>query len=267
MNNDIPEGAIPQKLIEVASSRGVRVLFAVESGSRAWGLESSDSDYDIRFVFTRPLKDYLRLNPKGEVIDFAFDKNMNPCPVEGSQYDFLGFDIYKFCRMLQASNPSAIEWMMSKIHYYGERPKAFYQFLDENMKCIALYYHYKSMCKQNYLKYLKTGECVSYKKYLYAFRGLVNARWVATNGTIPPIRFEEAFERMKDKFPKNIVEDVEEVIRLKRESNEKEIVQNNPRIDNYIEESLKDNSDAPENTKRPVTTTMLDREIYKQVTG
>ena len=74
MNNDIPEGAIPQKLIEVASSRGVKVLFAVESGSRAWGLESSDSDYDIRFVFTRPLKDYLRLNPKGEVIDFAFDK-------------------------------------------------------------------------------------------------------------------------------------------------------------------------------------------------
>ena len=205
MDNDIPEGAIPQKLIEVASSRGVRVLFAVESGSRAWGLESNDSDYDIRFVFTRPLKDYLRLNPKGEV--------------EGSYYDFLGFDVYKFCRMLQASNPSAIEWMMSKIHYSGERPKAFYQFLDENMKCIALYYHYKSMCKQNYLKYLKTGECVSYKKYLYAFRGLVNARWVATHGTIPPIRFEEAFEIMKDKFPKKIIEDVEEVIRLKKESN------------------------------------------------
>ena len=38
-------------LAQVEAERNVRVLFACESGSRAWGFASRDSDYDVRFLY------------------------------------------------------------------------------------------------------------------------------------------------------------------------------------------------------------------------
>ena len=52
---------IPAKLREIEAREHVRILHCVESGSRAWGFASPDSDYDVRFVYVRPLEHYLRL--------------------------------------------------------------------------------------------------------------------------------------------------------------------------------------------------------------
>lgn len=95
----------------------IKILFAVENGSRAWRMSSKDSDYDVRFVFVRPIQEYLQINKPTEVIQIAFDKNGDIVPVEGSLIDVSGFDVFKFVKMLSDSNPTTIEWLITDIIY------------------------------------------------------------------------------------------------------------------------------------------------------
>lgn len=207
----------------------VKILFVVENGSRNWGMESEDSDYDVRFVFYRPKIEYLKLNRLKEVIDI--DKHL-------PEIDIIGFDIYKICKMLSSSNPNVIEWVHSNIIYYKKIPKEIYNFTHKCKK-IALFHHYRSMCKQNYLKYLKSGNLVTYKKYLYAMRGLINAKYVKKYGQIPPIIFKDTITDLSSIIPEEISKKLFEIIRLKKKGKEKDIIQNIVRMDSYIENFLK----------------------------
>ncbi len=202
----------------------VRILFAVENGSRAWRMHSEDSDYDVRFVFVRPLEEYIQINKPADVIEAAFDKEIKPCAQEGSFIDLVGFDVFKFVSMLSSSNPTTIEWLTTDIVYYGEQNKVFRNFALKNFNKISLYHHYKSMCRMNYLKYLKSGNLVTYKKYLYAYRGLVNAKWVVTKKTVPPIIFLDALKEMKDILPSDVLKKLNEIIHLKAQGKEKDII-------------------------------------------
>ncbi|MFO7711405.1 MAG: nucleotidyltransferase domain-containing protein [Candidatus Woesearchaeota archaeon] len=226
---------------DIERKHNVRILFAVENGSRAWRMHSEDSDYDVRFVFVRPLREYIQINKPGEVISAAFDKEGKPCAVEGSFIDMSGFDIFKYVKMLSSSNPTSIEWLISDIVYYGKQNEVFRDFALKNFNPVSLYHHYKSMCKNNYLKYLKSGDYVTYKKYLYSYRGLINAKWVINKGTVPPIIFSEALGAMEGIIPDHIIRRLYEIIDLKSQGKEKDIIQNIVEMDSYIEEFLKDN--------------------------
>ena len=91
-------------LHDLEERRQIKILFAVESGSRAWRIESADSDYDVRFVYCRPLKDYVSLARPDDVINAAFDQKLAPCTAHDALYDLCGFDIFKFLRLLAKSN-------------------------------------------------------------------------------------------------------------------------------------------------------------------
>ena len=201
----------------------MKILFAVENGSRAWRMSSEDSDYDVRFVFARHLKDYIQINKPQEVIQIALDKKLNKVPTEGSFIDISGFDVFKYVKMLSDSNPTAIEWLETDIIYYGKQNKVFKEFAANNFNKIALYHHYKSMCRNNYLKYLKSGNDITCKIYLYSFRGLVNAKWVARKKTLPPISFLETLDKGNDLLDKNVQNKLREIITLKSQGREKEI--------------------------------------------
>jgi len=256
-----PKDIIMEKLVELQVEKGVRVLFCIEAGSRAWRIDSKDSDYDVRYVFVRPLNDYLSINPKSDVIRTTYDGKGQKAPEQGCIYDFVGFDILKFARMLQSSNPQVIEWLISDIIYYGNK-RAFYDYALTQFKPIALYFHYKSMCKQNYLKYLQTRSMVTYKKYLYAMRGLVNAKYVVAIEKVPPIDFSKTLTLMKDHMPKNIIERLKNIIQYKKKGREKTDIPNIPEFDEFIESFLKDDSEAPKN-KRLGTINVLDQEVVK----
>jgi len=247
---------------QIEKEKGIKILFAVENGSRAWGMESEDSDYDIRFVYHREVKDYLCLNPSDEVIKASFDKEGNKAPAEGCFFDIVGFDLFKFARMLSSSNPQVIEWLCTDIVYLGKQNKVFQEYAEKCFKQISLYYHYKSMCKQNYLKYLKSGNLVTYKKYLYAMRGLINARYVANFKVLPPINFIQTLETLDKLLPLYVVERLKQIVELKKEGKEKDIIENETKIDNYIEEFLKDDSEAPKE-KKLSTQTELNQEVQK----
>ena len=162
--------------------------------------------------------------------------------------------------MLYSSNPTAIEWIQSNITYIGAKPKEFEEFAAKCFKPISLYYHYKSMCKQNYIKYLKSGSNVTYKKYLYAMRGLINAKWVANMNKLPLISFVHTINASHGIVPDNILEKLKKIIWLKQNQMEKDIVENEVSLDNYIEDCLKDDNDAP-TTKQLSTTLELDNTV------
>jgi len=246
----------------IEKEKNIKILFAVENGSRAWRMDSKDSDYDVRFVFVRPLSEYIQINKPGEVIDAAFDKDGKPCSAEGAFIDMSGFDVFKYVKMLSSSNPTTIEWLMSDIVYYGKQNKIFKKFAVENFNKISLYHHYKSMCRNNYLKYLKSGNLITYKKYLYAYRGLINAKWVVHKKTVPPIIFSDALKDMRSIIPDSILNKLNEIINLKAQGKEKDIIQNIVEMDNYIEGFLKDDSEAPAE-KTHATLTNLNEELRK----
>lgn len=244
------EKKIVKLLKQIEKEKDIKIIFAVESGSRAWGMSSKDSDYDVRFVFVRPLKEYILINPRNNTLSASFNEKGEKTKTEGCLIDIQGFDIFKFINMLSSSNPTTIEWLKSKILYYGERNKRLIDFAENQFNPISLYWHYKSMCRSNYLKYLKSRNLVTYKKYLYAMRGLINAKYVALHKELPPIEFPKTIEHSfyfidDDTIPQKILD----IITLKKDGNEKDIIQNIIHIDNYIENWLKDDSEVPESRK------------------
>ena len=90
---------IIRKLHEIEKTENVRILLAVESGSRAWGFASPDSDYDVRFIYVRPKEDYLRLEKIRDVIELPLDDVL----------DINGWDLQKALRLLYKSNPTLFE--------------------------------------------------------------------------------------------------------------------------------------------------------------
>lgn len=98
---------IPAKLHEIEQRENVRILHCVESGSRAWGFASPDSDYDVRFLYVRTAEDYLRLDKMRDVIEWQLDETL----------DISGWDLQKALRLLHSSNPTLFEWSASPLVY------------------------------------------------------------------------------------------------------------------------------------------------------
>ena len=251
---------IKESLIKLQHDYGIRILFAVENGSRVWRMDSKDSDYDVRFVYYYEPHEYTTINPKATVINRMCNKH-GVIVSEKPTLDFSGFDILKFGKMLSASNPACIEWLQSDIIYFGDKPTAMYKFATENYNPMTLYHHYKSMCRQNYLKYIKTHEGTSYKKYLYTMRGLINAKFISETQSLPDINFSKVVnsEAIKKSVPKEIIDSLNAIIALKKESKEKECVENIKNMDEYIEAFINDMTADISNRKS--INTPIDEEI------
>lgn len=239
---EVKKKEIIRLLNEVADEYNVKILFCVESGSRAWGMESNDSDYDVRFVFYRDPKEYTLINPKSDVITAAFNEKLERSTPEGSTVDTQGFDLIKFSKMLSSSNPTVIEWLNSKILYCGERPKEYVEFSQKHFNFISLYYHYKSMGRQNYLKYIKPqNHLATPKKYLYTCRGIVNSIYVKEHLRLPPIVFTECLDELNGE---KVISDeiyylLMNIIDNKRSQCEKYEIDNLEVLDKFIEDQLK----------------------------
>lgn len=248
-----------QKIVDyckkIEHDNNVKILFAIESGSRLWRMDSEDSDYDVRYVFVQPIKNYLSLDG-----DKARELVINN-EYEDKMVDFSGFDIFKFCRLLLKSNPTILEWLQSDIVYYGKKPQGLLKIATEQFSPAALYYHYRSMCKQNYEKYLASKKLVTYKKYLYSMRGLVNAKYVESTGKLPLIKFPEMLDKCQGIIPKKVIDELKDTITKKKLGKEKEIIKNSPTYDPYIEKFLKDKNTSVE--VRKISKKDLNKELQK----
>lgn len=227
------------KLLEqLETEHNIKILFAVENGSRAWDMESKDSDYDVRFVFYRTLPEYITLMPKPEVINAAYDKDLNPSPVQGSLMDMSGFDIFKYLKLLKSSNPTVLEWLNSPIVYLGSTDIFLKPYMAENFSQEKLFYHYFSLFKSSYKTMLSDEQKMTYKKYLYAMRGLLNAQYVYWYDELPPLRLLETLKKLENKIPAEVSSMLRQVIKLKTCGQEKEKIPNIIVFDNYFTHAL-----------------------------
>lgn len=218
---------IVRKLREIEKEYNVKVLLAVESGSRAWGFASPDSDYDVRFIYVRPEKDYLRLEDVRDVIELPINDEL----------DINGWDLQKTLRLLYRSNPTLFEWFSSPIIYVEtEFANQFREIMTDYFSTKKSLYHYISMAEGNYREFLR-GEMVKAKKYFYVLRPVLACRWVLDRKTPPPMLFSELAGA---ELPDFLRPEVNRLLDLKMNSPEvKEI----PRIDilnKYLDESIAD---------------------------
>ncbi len=213
------------KLKEIEERENVKILHCIESGSRAWGFASPDSDYDVRFIYVHPKEFYLRLDKTRDVIEWQLDDTL----------DINGWDIQKALTLLHNSNPTLFEWNSSPI---------IYKTTDEWQKIAAVInryfvaksglYHYLCTAKSNYREYLK-GETVRLKKYFYVLRPLLACKWILAEGTPPPMLFSTLMEKHLDA---EIKPDVEKLLDLKINTPEIGEGKRFDRVNDYIDSSM-----------------------------
>ncbi len=177
-----------QKELEMIESKfDVKILYACESGSRAWGFPSQDSDYDVRFIYVHRPDWYLSIDDGRDVIELPIDDLL----------DINGWDIRKALKLFRKSNPPLHEWLQSDIVYY----RAF-SFVDRLHQLVGQVYspkscmhHYLNMARNNYREYLQ-GEQVKIKKYFYVLRPVLACIWIAKYHSNPPLLFETLVDRL-----------------------------------------------------------------------
>ncbi len=199
---------ISAALLDLEAAHGIRILYACESGSRAWGFPSPDSDYDVRFIYCHPADWYWSLDEGPDTLNFPVDEEL----------DLAGWELRKALRLLRGSNAALFEWLQSPIAYHERLnfrarlapllPGAF------NLK--AGLHHYLGQLRRGFEDDL-TGENVGVKRLLYAVRAARAARWIRERQTVPAMEFGP----LRELLPAALQADVDELLRRKARADEK----------------------------------------------
>lgn len=214
---------ILSKLKELEKQHKVKFLWAIESGSRAWGFASKDSDFDVRCMHVGKKEDYLGLFPPKLQINY----------LEG-KLDIESWDIKKFSELALKSNPQIAEWLRSPLIYIDSDVKnKFKELFDKGCSLEFLRLHYFRMAKQNYNKYIGLGKSNSCKKYLYVLRAIACANFIEQENKLPPLPYKQVIkylpEDIKKFFEKCVVE---------KDKTEKATILANKKVSDYIEKHV-----------------------------
>lgn len=216
---------VPEKLREIEKIENIRILLAVESGSRAWGFASPDSDFDVRFIYKRPKEKYLQLNKQRDVIELPVDDT----------WDINGWDLDKTLRLLYKSNPTLYEWINSPVCYcktdFSER---IIPLMKEYFSAKNTIYHYLNTARSHRKIYL-LGEAVRPKKYFYALRPILACMWVLENNSPPPVIFNELSDAL---LPASLRSSLDYLLDIKINSPEKAEIKPIKDIDDFLEQNI-----------------------------
>jgi predicted nucleotidyltransferase len=218
---------IQEKLNEIEIKENVRILHAVESGSRAWGFASPDSDYDVRFIYVRKQEDYLKLNGLKDVIEWQLDDVL----------DINGWDLKKALIQFGKGNATLYEWSNSPI-IYKTTPEwdKIYHATIEYFSSKAAVYHYYGTAQTTYLQDLQEEE-VKYKKYFYALRPLLACKYIEEHQSPPPVLFEDLL--IMD-MPDELRNGIMELLEKKKVTDEKDLNKQIPVIIEFISAELQE---------------------------
>ncbi len=196
---------INQYLTKIEEEKDIKILLACETGSRAWGFPSPDSDFDIRIIYKHKKNWYLSLNEKKDSIDLMFENN---------EIDITGWDLKKSLKLLQKSNAALLERIQSPIIYKCD--KEFLndiKFVAQNQYSrISTIHHYLSMTKK-FTEELKENEEYKLKKFFYALRSATACKWIIEKEQMPPIEFTRMINGLN--LPNSITKRIKELIELK----------------------------------------------------
>jgi uncharacterized protein len=212
----------------IAQDKGIRILYACESGSRAWEFASQDSDYDVRFLYARPPEAYLELDIPPDVIERPIVDDL----------DVNGWDIFKALRLLRKSNPPLIEWLYSPIIYMETVPMIarLREVARESYAAPAIFYHYRHMAYGNYHQYIEQKREVPLKKYLYVLRPLIALCFLEEHRSLPPTSFLQTLASVK--LEAEVREHIGELIARKQAGSEMGIGDADAVLNTFIDKHL-----------------------------
>jgi len=219
---------ITHYLKQIEQDRNIKILLACETGSRAWGFPSPDSDYDVRLIYLHKRDWYLGLIDQKDSLQIMLENN---------ELDFSGWDLRKCLRLLMKSNAALLERIQSPIIYQADTA-----FMKEIMTVAAPCYsrrstlhHYLGLAKKNY-----AGICESkqykLKKFFYALRAATACRWIITKDQMPPIEFQTMLYTLD--IDDSIIARIEELVELKSTSSESYLHQGDNKILEFIDENI-----------------------------
>ncbi len=220
---------IETRLSAIAAAHDVRLLFAVESGSRAWGFPSPDSDYDVRFVYVRRRDQYLRFTPPRDVIETPIADDI----------DLNGWDIRKALALLLKSNAVVGEWIASPIRYLSDDPVVarIAALADQVLRPHALAHHYASLGRHAAERWLDGDGPVPVKKYFYALRPALAIRSLRRDpGRRPPMDLPALIAAAD--VPRDLIEPIGTLVAAKRRTNERGNAARVPALDRLIRDEL-----------------------------
>jgi uncharacterized protein len=172
---------VRQRLVDECAKHDARVLHAIESGSRAWGFASPDSDYDVRFLYAHRAEWYFSVFERRDVIETPVEE------VDGVVFDVNGWDLRKSLRLLAKSNPVLIEWLRSPMVYTTNS-----RFVAEMLDLAGQYYSPRTA----HYHYFLCGSSIKLKKYFYVLRPVLACRWIEQGLGLPPMQLTALLERL-----------------------------------------------------------------------
>lgn len=217
---------IQQKLLELEQLHHIRILYACESGSRAWGFASPDSDFDVRFIYARRRDDYLNISDIADTLSLPVNEVL----------DISGWDIRKALKLFLKSNAPLYEWLQSPIVYRKEAG-----FADELIQLMPIYFltraganHYLSMARNTLMDDLGCNH-VKLKRYFYALRPALACLWIVEKRTLPPMDFGKLRVLIRDE---SVRREIDNLLIRKRSADEKTFIAPVSLLNNWIDEIL-----------------------------
>lgn len=240
----------------------VKILFSCELGSRTWGLDSPASDYDIKIVFSRPISDYFTLKEPDDVIREYFNKDYELVEVKDCEIEIEAYDIRKYLSLMMVGNPNVIEWTIAP-KYSGDISIEVKDFIRYGLNWINTYKAYRGMAEGNYVKYIKSNNDVTCKRYLYCVRGILNARYIFVNKTMPPLKYEDLLGYFKSKklVSESIITELRWLADLKRANAVDRLDKRIEILDKFIESELEDRPELKD--ELPKNVYLLDHELKR----
>jgi predicted nucleotidyltransferase len=215
---------IEEELAAIEHQYDIQILLAIESGSRAWGFPSVDSDYDVRFIYAHRIDTYLSIESPRDVIERPIDRVL----------DISGWDLRKALRLVVRSNPVVFEWLASPVQYKSVEGLVtrIRSLSDQTCFLPALAYHYDRMARHSFDEVRSHAEAISLKTYCYALRPCLARLWIRQFGTAPPMDLPTLLEKsvVADDLRKVIFELVE----LKAAGTEETVASRVPALDDFI---------------------------------
>lgn len=237
------QAEIGRRLAGIEAAEDVRVLLAVESGSRAWGLPSPDSDYDVRFVYARPIDWYLSIEPRHDVIER---------PIDGD-FDIGGWDLRKALQLLIKPNAAMHEWLESPIRYREDADAAarLRVLADDALHRTPAVFHYLHLGEGQWRQFIDGRDRVALKKYFYVLRPALALCWLRRNdGARVPMNIAEL--RAGCALPADTDAVLDDLIARKRRTKELGDGPRIPALDRFVAATFADARADPRPRRRPV---------------
>jgi predicted nucleotidyltransferase len=170
---------VDHELDAIERAHNVTILLAIESGSRAWRFPSTDSDYDVRFIYVHSQKAYIAIEQPRDVIE---------TPLDG-MLDLNGWDLRKALQLLVRSNAVLFEWLTSPARYrdIGTASARVLTLARETAYLPALMYHYDRMARHSFAEIAASNVSVRFKTYCYALRPTLALLWMSRHGEPAPM--------------------------------------------------------------------------------